>query len=84
MRDHTAIRAWSQGEGSAFSRLPEIKQSVFVANGNNDVMISTINSFLMAQRLKDSLLIIYPDSGHDFLFQYAEQFARHTLEFLAQ
>jgi pimeloyl-ACP methyl ester carboxylesterase len=78
----TAIRAWSQGEGSAFSRLHEIKQPVFVANGNNDVMIPTVNSFIMAQRLRDSLLIIYPDSGHGFLFQYPEQFARHTLEFL--
>jgi len=78
----TAIRAWSQGEGSAFPRLPEIKQPVLVANGSNDVMIPTINSFLMAQRLRDSLLIVYPDSGHGFLFQYPGRFAQHALDFL--
>jgi pimeloyl-ACP methyl ester carboxylesterase len=55
---------------------------VFVANGSNDVMIPTINSFLMAQRLRDSLLIVYPDSGHGFLFQYPGRFAQHALDFL--
>lgn len=77
-----AIRAWGQGDGSAFPRLHEIRQPVFVANGNNDVMVPTINSYLMSQRLQNSQLTIYPDSGHGFLFQYPEQFARHTLEFL--
>jgi pimeloyl-ACP methyl ester carboxylesterase len=77
-----AARAWAMGDGSAFSRLHEIKQPVFVANGKTDVMIPTINSFLMAQRLQDAILIVYPDSGHGFLFQYPEQFAQHTLEFL--
>ncbi len=80
----TAIQAWSQGEGSAFPRLREIRQPVLVANGSNDVMIPTLNSFLMAQRLRHGLLIVYPDSGHGFLFQYPEQFAKHTLEFLGE
>jgi pimeloyl-ACP methyl ester carboxylesterase len=78
----TAIIAWWQGNGSAFPRLGEIKQPVLIANGNNDVMVPTINSYTMAQKIKNATLIVYPDSGHGFLFQYPETFSRHVLEFL--
>ena len=77
-----ALVAWSQGKGSAFPRLGEIKQPVLVANGHNDVMVPTINSFVMAQKIKDATLIIYPDSGHGFLFQYPGTFTQHVLNFL--
>jgi pimeloyl-ACP methyl ester carboxylesterase len=77
-----ALTAWSQGKGSAFLRLGEIKQPVLVANGHNDVMVPTINAFTMAQKIKDATLIIYPDSGHGFLFQYPSTFTRHVLDFL--
>jgi pimeloyl-ACP methyl ester carboxylesterase len=40
------------------------------------------NSFLMAQRLPNAQLIIYPDSGHASLFQYPETFSEHVLKFL--
>jgi pimeloyl-ACP methyl ester carboxylesterase len=77
-----ALVAWSQGKGSAFPRLGEIRQPVLVANGHNDVMVPTINSFTMAQKIKDATLIVYPDSGHGFLFQYPATFTRHVLDFL--
>jgi pimeloyl-ACP methyl ester carboxylesterase len=77
-----ALVAWSQGDGSAFPRLGEIKQPTLVANGHNDVMVPTINSFTMAQKIKNATLIVYPDSGHGFLFQYPETFTRHVLDFL--
>ncbi len=76
-----ALIAWGQGN-SAYNRLDEIKQPVLVANGSNDVMVPTINSFTMAQLLPNAQLIIYPDSGHGFLFQYPELFVDHALRFL--
>jgi pimeloyl-ACP methyl ester carboxylesterase len=77
-----AMIAWSRGNGSAFPRLGEIKQPVLVVNGSNDVMVPTMNSYTMAQKIKDATLIVYPDSGHGFLFQYPETFRRHVLSFL--
>jgi pimeloyl-ACP methyl ester carboxylesterase len=76
-----ALVAWGGGD-SAYNHLGEIKQPVLVANGSNDVMVPTINSFIMAQLLPDAQLIVYPDSGHGFLFQYPELFVDHALRFL--
>jgi pimeloyl-ACP methyl ester carboxylesterase len=42
----------------------------------------TENSRLLAQRLPDAQLRIYPDAGHGFLDQYPEQFADHVRTFL--
>lgn len=78
----SAIGAWAKGQGSAYPRLSEIKQPVLVANGHNDIMSPTINSFVLSQRLPNAHLIVYPDSGHGFLFQYPERFVEHTLIFL--
>ena len=78
----SALVAWGGGQGSATPRLAEIRQPVLVANGSNDVMVPTPNSWLMATRIKNAQLIIYPDSGHGFLFQYAERFGRACVDFL--
>jgi pimeloyl-ACP methyl ester carboxylesterase len=76
-----ALVAWGEGD-SAYNHLAEIKQPVLVANGSNDVMVPTINSFTMAQLLPNAQLIVYPDSGHGFLFQYPDLFVDHALRFL--
>ena len=77
-----ALVAWGQGD-SAYDRLAEIKQPVLVANGSNDVMVPTVNSFTMAQLLPNAQLIIYPDSGHGSLFQFHESFTQQAKAFLA-
>jgi pimeloyl-ACP methyl ester carboxylesterase len=65
-----------------YERFHELKMPVFVANGNNDLLIPTVNSFELAQLLPNAHLHIYPNSGHGFLYQYAELFAKHVDIFL--
>ena len=52
------------------------------AGGDNDTMMITENSSLLARHLPNAQLPIYSDSGHGFLDQYPEQFADHVRAFL--
>jgi pimeloyl-ACP methyl ester carboxylesterase len=82
-RQVAAIGAWGAGKNSAYDRLHEIKAPTLVANGVHDIMTHAYNSYVISQRVPAAQLILYPDAGHGFLFQYPEQFGKHVLEFLA-
>jgi pimeloyl-ACP methyl ester carboxylesterase len=47
-------------------------------------MFPTINSFTLQQKVPRGYLVVYPNSGHGFLYQYAEAFARHVDLFLSE
>lgn len=81
-RQAAAIAAWAMGRNSAHARLAEIGAPALVANGVHDVMVHAYNSYAMTQKLPNAQLVLYPDSGHGFLFQYPEAFGRQVLEFL--
>ena len=78
-----AIHTWGIPEPSKLLRLGGIRQPVLVANGDNDRMVPTRNTHLLADRLPDAELRIYPDAGHGFLFQYPDDFAAAVHRFLA-
>jgi len=77
-----AIAAWGRRHASPFTQLKSIRQPALVFNGMNDVMIPTINSYLLSEHLPNARLILYPDAGHGALFQYAEEFCQHVRHFL--
>ncbi|KAL7931548.1 Alpha/Beta hydrolase protein [Trichoderma chlorosporum] len=82
-----AVIRWSNPEYAAegsYNRLHEIKIPVLVANGDNDILIPTVNSWVMFKRLTnaDAHLHIYPDVGHGFLNEYAGQFSSLVNQFL--
>jgi pimeloyl-ACP methyl ester carboxylesterase len=62
--------------------LAKITQPVFVANGDNDVMVASSLSADLARRIPNAKLTIYPDSGHGGVFQYHREFVPTVLEFL--
>jgi pimeloyl-ACP methyl ester carboxylesterase len=62
--------------------LSVITQPVFVANGDNDLMVDSSHSADMAQRLPNAQLTIYPDSGHGGVFQHHRDFVPAALKFL--
>lgn len=72
----------STGRDGAYGRLGELVMPVLVANGKDDYMIPTSISFLIQQKVPNGQLIMYPDSGHGFLYQHATLFAKHVLLFL--
>jgi pimeloyl-ACP methyl ester carboxylesterase len=78
-----AIITWCAIKDPKHSILRAISQPVLVVNGSNDIMLPTENSYVMFKHLRNAKLILYPDSGHGALFQYAEDFVYHTTRFLA-
>jgi pimeloyl-ACP methyl ester carboxylesterase len=78
----TAITEWGIPDPGQLARLAAITQPTFVAVGDNDEMMHTRNSQLLADRLPDAQLRIYPDANHGFLDQYPELFADHVNAFL--
>lgn len=77
-----AITRWGIPEPSKLARLSGITQPTLVAGGDNDKMMLTENSRLLAEHLPNARLRIYPDSGHGFLDQYPEQFGEDVRAFL--
>jgi pimeloyl-ACP methyl ester carboxylesterase len=77
-----AIARWGIPDPSKLARLAAITQPTLVANGDNDAMMITDNSRLLAHHLPNAQLRIYPDAGHGFLDQYPGQFADHVNAFL--
>lgn len=79
-----AISTWGIPDPTKLARLSAIKQPTLVANGDNDIMVPTVNTHLLARHLPNAQLSIYPDAGHAFLFQYPERFAAEVNAFLGQ
>jgi hypothetical protein len=52
------------------------------ANGDDDIIAPTINSFELARRLPNAQITIFPDSGHGGILQYHTVFVQQALDFL--
>jgi pimeloyl-ACP methyl ester carboxylesterase len=75
-----ALSAWGQKPAADLS---VIRQPVLVANGDDDRMVPTLNSYDLAKRLPNAQLVIYPDAGHGSIFQFHEDFVPKALAFLS-
>jgi pimeloyl-ACP methyl ester carboxylesterase len=83
LRAHVKSRNdWGAAVDPGHVRLKRIAQRVLVANGSHDIMMFTPNSVTLFENIPNAQLILYPDSGHGFLFQYPDVFAAHVSLFL--
>jgi pimeloyl-ACP methyl ester carboxylesterase len=76
-----AILAWAKPDPELKSRLAAISQPVLVVNGNDDIMVPTVNSYIMFQNIPNAKLSLYPDAGHGSIFQYSGQFLAEAIPF---
>jgi pimeloyl-ACP methyl ester carboxylesterase len=77
-----AIAAYGAQKDETYTHLKDLHQPTLVVNGNNDIIIPTINSYLLQQHLPNAQLMLYPDANHGAHHQYPELFVQHTKLFL--
>jgi pimeloyl-ACP methyl ester carboxylesterase len=78
-----AIGGWGKiPESNRYASLKSIRQPTLVVNGKHDLLVPTVNSYILQQQLPNATLMIYPDSGHGAIFQFAELFVREAQFFL--
>jgi pimeloyl-ACP methyl ester carboxylesterase len=68
---------------NVLSYLKDIRQPTLIVQGSNDVIIPTVNSYILQQNLPNAQLIVYPDANHGSFYQYPELFVSEVDQFLA-
>jgi pimeloyl-ACP methyl ester carboxylesterase len=80
---YDAIVEWGIPDHGALQRLTAIRMPTLIIQGDDDRMIPTQLSHLMAGLIPGARIRIYPDSAHAFLFQEPEAVAADIDAFLA-
>ncbi len=81
---YDAVVEWGIPDHAALQRLTAIKSPTLVIQGDNDLMIPSKLSHLMAGLIPVAQIRIYPDAAHGFLFQYPAEVAADVDAFLAE
>jgi pimeloyl-ACP methyl ester carboxylesterase len=77
-----ALGAYNAITEGRYADLKKITQPTLVVNGSNDVIIYTVNSYILQQNIPNAQLILYPDANHGSQYQYPELFVQHVNIFL--
>ncbi len=77
-----ALAAYGAAKDPSYAHLKGLRLPVLVVNGSDDIVIPTINSYILQQFLPEAELILYPDANHGAHFQYPGLFVRHVRIFL--
>jgi pimeloyl-ACP methyl ester carboxylesterase len=65
-----------------YSLLQTIQKDALVTAGDNDLIVPTQNTFVLAKQLSRANFAMFPSSGHGHLFQYAGYYAKLVGSFL--
>src|ERR1700745_3812292 len=79
-----AMEKWGGQQKGTYDYLKTIEQPTLVVNGSHDVIMPTVNSFIMQQEMPNAQLIVYPDSNHGAHHAYPELFVGHVSMFLSE
>ncbi|MBB2886713.1 MULTISPECIES: alpha/beta fold hydrolase [Pseudomonas] len=79
LRQLKAITAWGKQPPQDLGRL---RTPTLIVNGDNDIMVPSVNSSALAKRIPNAQLVIYEDAGHGGIFQHHVDFVAKAQAFL--
>ncbi|CAI8845788.1 Hydrolase, alpha/beta fold family [Pseudomonas chlororaphis] len=79
LRQLKAITAWGKQAPQDLGRL---RTPTLIVNGDNDIMVPSVNSIALANRIPNAQWVIYEDAGHGGIFQHYIDFVVKALAFL--
>ncbi|SAL57996.1 alpha/beta hydrolase [Caballeronia cordobensis] len=79
-----ALAKWGAPRENPYDYLHALRQPTLVVNGDDDVIIYSINSWHLQQHMPNAQLILYPDANHGSLYQYPARFVAHVDQFLSE
>jgi pimeloyl-ACP methyl ester carboxylesterase len=77
-----AAKEWGAAAPHSFDYLKGIPHPTLVVNGSDDIVVATVNSYILQQNLPNADLILFPDSNHGSHFQFADRFNRYVADFI--
>jgi pimeloyl-ACP methyl ester carboxylesterase len=77
-----AAHEWGAPAPNGYEYLNSICHAALVVNGNHDIVVATVNSYILQQNLPNAELILFPDSNHGSHFQFTQSFNRYLTDFL--
>jgi pimeloyl-ACP methyl ester carboxylesterase len=81
-RQREAIGNYIAGGEAAQDHLRDIRLPTLIVQGSNDIIIPTINSYVLQQKLPNAQLVLYPDANHGSFYQHPDLFLKHATLFL--
>jgi pimeloyl-ACP methyl ester carboxylesterase len=79
-----AIREWGEIPAvDRYSMLRTIGQPTLIVHGTDDVVVDSVNAFILAKNLPDATLLLLPDASHGAQSQHAEVFLANARLFLS-
>ena len=74
-----AIREWGAIPSSnRYAMLETIEQKTLIIHGNKDIVVQPVNALILAERLPDAQLVVYPEASHGAQYQHASLFLKQA------
>lgn len=81
---YLAVQKWLQPSGGSAGQLSKLTMPVLLLCGDQDKVVPSVNSSILADSITNSSLVKIVDAGHGLMYQLPETFSTTIINFLNQ